>query len=211
MTQDSVNNKDLHFKGQYANEHVVAFFRLHWITLLPDLVFNFFLVVVLAVIFGTFFSPIIAFFGTPVGQTVLVLTVFLMSFFIHNFYTKLINYFLNTVIITNIRIVENQKVVFIKDLQISIDMKMIQDIQKEQNGILKNILNFGELIIMMSSSDTRIFKCVPNPNFHFRLINRIKLEYTHNQLIPKDQGRDHRSILYKDYTFSGDREKQTEL
>lgn len=208
MTQDSSGNKDLHFKGQYANEHVIAFFRSHWITLLPDIVFNFFFVAVLSVVFGSFFSPILAFFGTPVGQTVMVVTVFLISFFIHNFYIKLINYFLNTVIITNFRIVENQKIVFMKDLQISIDMKMIQDIEKEQNGILKNILNFGELIIMMSSSDTRIFKFVPNPNFHFRLINRLKLENSQNQMIPKDQVRDHQSILYRDYTLSGDRARR---
>lgn len=207
MTQDSSDNKDLHFKGQYANEHVIAFFRSHWITLLPDIVFNFFFVAVLAVVFGSFFSPILAFFATPVGQTVMVVTVFLISFFIHNFYIKLINYFLNTVIITNFRIVENQKIVFMKDLQISIDMKMIQDIEKEQNGILKNILNFGELIIMMSSSDTRVFKFVPNPNFHFRLINRLKLENSQNQMVPKDQARDHQSILYRDYTFSEERKK----
>lgn len=203
-------NKDLHFKGQYTDEDIIAFFRAHWITLLPFIVVHCFFFVVLGVIFFNFSTEILAFFTTPLGEIVLLLSVFLMTYFIHSFFIRLINHFLNTVIITNLRIVENQKMIFLKDLQISLDMRVVQDVKKQQNGILENILNFGELIFMMSTSDVRVFKFVPNPNFHFRLVNRIKLENAQKQLVVKEQTRPHQSILFENFTSSRQKEPHPE-
>jgi len=81
---------------------------------------------------------------------------------------------------------------------------MIQDVEKKQNGFLKNILNFGELIIIMSSADMRTIRFAPNPNFHFRLVNRLKLESKQN--IGKDNQRQHQPILFENFTFSGSKE-----
>lgn len=203
---ETFKNKDLHFKGQYTDEVVAAFFRAHWITMLPDMVVHFFFAVLIFVIFGSYSSEIISFFKTSLGAIVLILSVFLITYFIHNFFVKLVNHFLNTVIITNFRIVEIQKVIFIKDFQVSLDLKMVQDVKKEQNGILENILNFGELIFMMSSSDIRVMKFVPNPSFHFRMINRIKLENMQKQILPGEQPRQQQSILFEN--FSPSREKE---
>ncbi len=183
----------------------------HWITLMPSIVVHIFFVVVFFVVIATFSTPILAFIATPLGEIVFVLSIFLITYAVHSFYLKLINHFLNSVIITNFRIVENQKIIFIKDLQVSVDMRMIQDVKKEQNGILENLLNFGELIIMLSSSsDIRVIKFVPNPNFHFRLINRIKLENLHKQAEEKVQSRNHQSILYENFSSYRTREKHAE-
>jgi hypothetical protein len=151
---------------------------------------------------------LLAFFSTPIGEVVLIAAVLVAMYFIHTFYIKLINHFLNTVIITNFRIVEVQKMIFIKDLQISLDVSMIQDVEKKQNGIIKNILNFGELIIVMSSADTRTIRFVPNPNFHFRMINRLKLEYRQKHLGIKEVQRPHHPILHENFSFSPGQESQ---
>ncbi len=207
MVESIENKKDLHFKGQYADEQVEAFFRAHWITLVPGIIANIFFLVVIAVIFGSFSSEIAAFFRTSIGELVLILSVFLLTYFIHNFFIKLVNHFLNTVIVTNLRIVEIQKMIFVKDLQISLDLRMVQDVKKMQNGILENVMNFGELIFMMSSSDVRVIKFVPNPNFQFRLINRVKLEAVQKRLGAKDNTRSHQSILFENFTSNVTKEQ----
>lgn len=207
MAESTENKKDLHFKGQYADEQVEAFFRAHWITLVPGIIAHFFFLIVIAVVFGNFSSEIAAFFRTSIGEIVLILSVFLLTYFIHNFFIKLINHFLNTVILTNLRIVEIQKMIFVKDLQISLDLRMVQDVKKLQNGILENVVNFGELIFMMSSSDVRVIKFVPNPNFHFRLINRVKLEAVQKRIGDKNNTRSHQSILFENFTSNVTKEQ----
>lgn len=208
MTQHHQTNKDLQFKGQYADEVVIAFFRSHWITLLPHILVHAVFAACIVTLFLNFYDALLAFFSTPIGEIVLIAAVMVASYFIHIFYIKLINHFLNTVIITNIRIVEIQKMIFIKDLQVSLDMSMIQDVEKKQNGIIKNILNFGELTVVLSSSDTRTIRFVPNPNFHFRLINRLKLEHRQKHLGIKDHQRPHQSILFENFSFSPKQEDQ---
>lgn len=208
MTETLENNKDLHFKGQYSGEVTVAFFRAHWIELLPHVVMHlviFAAMIVLAIIFPT---DLFLFFKTSLGQIVVLLGVLLMTYFIHNFFNKLVNHFLSTVILTNLRVVENHKTIFIKDQQVSLDLKVVQDVQKEQNGILENLLNFGELILMMSSSDIHIIQHVPNPNFHFRLLNRVKLEIRQKQPGVKNDEREHRSILFENFSLSREEERE---
>ena len=202
MTENIPDKKDLHFKGQYTDETMVAFFRSHWITMLPHIIMHFFLVVVVAVMLASFPDVIFPFFKTAIGNFILPIIILLYTYTVHRFFIVLVNHFLNMTIITNLRVVELQKAVFIKDLQISLDMGVIQDIKKEQKGIWENILHFGSLIIMMSSSDVHVIRFVPNPNFHFRLINRIKLEYLQKQLKDNNQSRPHDHIGPGQMTFS---------
>lgn len=204
-------NKDLHFKGQYADEHVEAFFRSHWITLMPHIFVNLFFLAIIAILFVNFYSTLLTFVSTPPGEIVFVLSMLILTYSIHLFFIKFVNHFLYTVIITNFRIVEIQNIIFIKDLQVSLDMSMIQDVEKKQNGIFKNILNFGELIVVMSSSDIRVIKFVPNPNFQFRLINRLKLEWKQKRTELKDHTRQHQPILFENLTFSEHRKENQTL
>ena len=208
---DASNNKDLHFKGQYAGEVVVAFFRAHWLKLVPAIAFQIFVWAVVIGIFIIFPTEIFDFIKSPLGQIILLLSVGLFTYFIHNFFIKLVNHFLSTCIITNLRIIENQKTIFLKDLQVSLDLKVVQDVHKEQNGILENLFNCGELLFMMSSSDIRMIHYVPNPNFHFRLVNRIKLEVRQKQQMPlgSDRGRP-QSLLFEDYSLQRERDKVEE-
>lgn len=177
METNSQNNKDRYFKGQYADEEVITFFRCHWLSLLPDFV----MYLVFSAICGFVWFNI-SIIGAnpglkPYFEVMLVVLVVGMSFFFHHIFVNLINHFLETVIITDFRIVEIKKTIILKDTHDSFNMEMIQDIGKEQVGIWKNILRFGDIVIHLASNETKTIKFVPNPDYHFRLMNRIKKEH----------------------------------
>ncbi len=177
MNENENQNKDLHFKGQYKNEHVVTFFRHHWITLLPELVLS---ILILATLI--FLIILLAPLATNADyktlfQVGLFIVVPLMTYFIHMLFLEFIKHFMQTIIITDCRIVEVKKTIFIKDSEDTLFLENIQDVRKQQNGFWKNIFGFGDLIIVMASSDIKTISFVPNPNYHFRLVSRITQEY----------------------------------
>ncbi len=197
MTEYVQSNKDRYFKGQYYDEECITFFRQHWITLLPELlmygVFG-----MMLLISGFYFVNAVNFSMKEFFPQFFFLTLLaLLTYFIHRFFFRLFNHFLHTVILTNFRIVDVTKVlfvIFIRDTQQTFDMKEIQDIQKQQDGFWKNVLRFGVLIIMMSSSDIKRIYYVPNPDYHFRLVNRIKRIYIQQRVQDKQQERPHESL-----------------
>lgn len=171
-------NKDLHFKGQHTNEELECFYRHHWIVLLPP--------VLLYIVFIALFSLFLIFMHKQNAiqkDGVLFYTLFLSGFlfatyYVHRFFIHICNFFLNTVIITNYRVVELNKTLILHDTREVIDIAKIQDVTKNQDGLVRNILNYGQLIITLSAvSTTKVLHFVPNPDFHFRAINRKKREY----------------------------------
>lgn len=182
-------NKDLHFKGQYKNEHVITFFRRHWITLLPEIimvVLFIFVIIFLAIMFGPIaYNPTFK----PFFLAAIVIGVPLATYFMHIVFLEFIKHFMQMVIITNYRIVEVKKTIFIKDNEDTLFLENIQDVKKQQNGLWKNIFGFGELVIVMSSSDLKTISFVPNPNYHFRLISRIKQEFNQQHRMEPQQNR----------------------
>ncbi len=173
------DNSDRHFKGQHRSEVVECFCRKHWIVLVKDFL-GFFIFIGLLILTLIYFKPIYNFFV----QDSLIINLFafgLIGFFtlyIHKFFLRMIQYFLEIVIFTNYRIVVLKKSLYLKDSKDATDLPKVQDIIKHQDGILRNVLSFGDLeITLSSSSTTKILKSIPNPDYHFRKINKVKSEY----------------------------------
>lgn len=182
-------NTNKNFKGQLETEIVQCFCRRHWIILVKDFV-GFFIFLIAIGVFGYYFKGIYNFFSRDSFFTeILAIGMIIASvIYIHHFFLRMINYFLNIVIITNYRIVVLDKSLYLHDSKDAIDLPKIQDIQKEQNGIVKNILKFGTLIITLSSTSTnKILTCIPNPDYHFRKINSLKREYIKERLTKHDR------------------------
>lgn len=168
-------NKDLHFKGQQANEVFICFFRHHWISLLREFVY-----------FGIFAAIMgLILLKTNDIQKVIhdsreLRLLFLMGFFIgtiylHRFFMKILDHYLSISIITDRRIVDHQKTLFFKDTMDAIDMAQIQNIERIGDGLLPSLLKYGDIKIYLSSSAAfRTLACVPNDKFHFRCITRQK-------------------------------------
>lgn len=169
-----MDNTDKYFRGQQKHEYIACFCRKHWVALVPlGLEFLLF-----ALLTGTV-AYILTFLENEllVKGTIMICTA-VATFFLHQFSLKLINYFLDIVVITNHRIITLKKTLFLHDDRDAIDLAKMQDVIKKQDGLIKNILRYGEIIITLSgASITKHIAHIPNPEYHFRKINELKREY----------------------------------
>lgn len=166
------NHKDLHFKGQQVNEELVCFFRCHWVSLIPNLILFLLFALITLSIFIVFMTSI-EFRNQFFALQLIFLFFFVFStFYLHKFFLRLISHFAHVIIVTNSRIIEIHKTVYLNNSLDSIDLRLIEDVSKKQRGLIKNILNYGELIITLSDF-SQVISWVPNPDFHFRVINRV--------------------------------------
>ena len=73
-------------------------------------------------------------------------------------------YALNTVIITNKRIVENQQTGFFRHRVDELELHRIQDISIKVYGIIPELIGFGDLKIQTAGAGNEfIFTQLPNP------------------------------------------------
>lgn len=170
-----MDNKDLHFKGQQSNETLICFFRHHWICLIREI--TYFIIFLLITIFTL--SKIETIKEILRGERelkLLFITGFLLgTIYLHRFFIKMMNHFLNIRIITDLRIIDHQKTLFFRDTMDAIDMIQIQNIERIGEGLLPNVLKYGDIkIYLNASSAVHTLAYVPNDKFHFRCITRQK-------------------------------------
>jgi len=181
-------NTDRHFKGQLENETVECFCRKHWIVLIRDIL-GFLIFITVLILLIANFVRVYTFFSQDSSLITLLAfsIVCLFTLYIHHFFLRLIKYYLEIVVITNYRIVDVDKSLYLRDSKDAIDLSKIQDIKESKHGIMKKMLNFGELIITLSStSTTKTLSFIPNPGYYFRKINELKREYIQKGLSNKD-------------------------
>lgn len=174
---DEVDNTDRHFQGQQKNEEVKYFTRKHPVILLPFIGIWLVLSGALILVFISLFS------AGDIRDSLLFKSVFLISaiFFIilnHFFFLRLLNYYFEIVILTNYRVINMKKTLFIYDDKEIVDLHEIQDIKKHQTGIWPNLLNYGDLLVTVSTtSSSMILRDIPNPEYYFNQINHAKRGY----------------------------------
>lgn len=191
-----IDNRDRFFKGQHSDENFVCFFRHHWIVLLKQFIyfiaFGLFCVVTMMAM-----SKIQDIIREDRALKILFLTGYMaLTFFMHRIFIKMLNYFTNIGIITDMRVIIHKKSIFFIDDMDSIDMSQIQNIETIKTGLLPSLLRYGSIKIFLNASDaiTTLY-LIPNPKFHFRCISRQK-EIS-------QQRRQHQSIKeVKTHTYS---------
>lgn len=171
------DHTDRHFQGQQSTERIHCFCRRHPIILLPFgitwLTLSVVLVAALALVFtrSTFYQSIWLqglFFSQWVVLTILQ----------HLFFLRILNYYLAIVIVTNTRIIDMEKSIFIQDDKEIIDLHEVQDTKKIQGGIWPNLLNYGDVIVTVSSMlGPMILHYIPNPDYYLNQINFAKRHY----------------------------------
>lgn len=174
--------KDLHFKGQQPDERVVCFFRKHWITMFSHFAFfGVFLLLMMMLLFNI--QSLYDSLRPGLFKLLFIITVTLSFLYIHYFFLKIVEHFLTVAILTNCRIFCITKSLFVIDEKESCDLRMIQEINKHQNGILPNFLHYGDLSITLSQSAAIVrLNKIPNPEYHFRLINRVKQKHIEDRI-----------------------------
>lgn len=172
------NQTNRHFSGQQKNEIVLSFTRRHWITLIPSFIL---FCITLAAASAHFFiakSSVSIVLSSVLYRSIMLLLIAVYTISFHRFFIRIFNFYLKTVIITNFRIVALDETLYFDHNRDSIDLREIQDIVVTRHGIVKTLLNYGELTITLASvGATKTLFCVPNPEYYFRKINKTKREY----------------------------------
>lgn len=184
---ESLDNTNRNFKGQQKTETVLCFTRKHWIVLLPSCLLA--MVFSLVVLFFLFFisSEDIANFASPFTHRLIAfLALAGLTFYFHRFFVHFFNYYLQTTIITNFRVIALDQTLFFHRDRDSIDLPEIQNIEARRHGVIKTLFNYGEIIITLSSAHaSKTLRCMPNPEYYFRKINKTKREYITKRRIEK--------------------------
>ncbi len=169
------------FRGQQLAEKVLCFCRKHPIVLLRPLLLT-------TGIMSTLTSAIVLLIRVPTNangggeewplRMLLVGCFLLMTIAHHGFFFRLFQHYLGIVILTNYRVIDLEKSVFIQDDKEMVDLHEIQDIKKRQDGLWANLLDYGDIAITTAStSSSMILHDLPHPDYYLNRINEGKRHY----------------------------------
>lgn len=167
-----------YFPGQEETEKVLDVIRRHWFSYT---IFVFFAIamlvpVVIALVYGVSNSENISRGWINVG--IIALSIYTLSIFgllIFGF----IDYYLDVYVLTDHRIVDIAQNGFFKRKISELNVRQIQDVNAEVNGIFATIFHFGDVFIQTAGErENFIFRSVPHP---YRTSKRI-LELHENYL-----------------------------
>ena len=145
------------FKGQLPGETTVLVSRKHWITLAMPL----FLIIVAALIPLAAYSFIAL---TTYSRLYWFLSSAFWLFLWNLFFFNLMIYSLNTLVVTNRRVIETRQLGFFKYSASEFQKDKIQDVSVKITGILASLLNFGNLEIQTAGTENKFnFTNFPDP------------------------------------------------
>ncbi|MDP6561999.1 MAG: hypothetical protein QF793_03695, partial [Candidatus Peribacteraceae bacterium] len=155
IARDCSTRADLDFQGKHSGENFELQFHQHWVRLVWPVAKLF---VWNTIILGTGYC---VFVMTNITDdfTRRIALVFLTVFFVlaqFEIITRLYRYLLYLIIITDKKCHRIKKTLLTTDDHISIDLWMVQDIQKCQNGILQNLLGYGTIILEAQETVLRL-------------------------------------------------------
>lgn len=175
-----IDNTNKNFKGQQKNEVVLAFCRKHWVVLLPHIIglIGGSALIVLFLLYAdtAFLKPFISQIAYRIATGIIIIGA---TYVFHVCFIRFLNYYLQVLIVTNFRIVVIDQTLYFSRNRDSVDLNQMQDVVAQRSGIIKTILNYGEIIITLSASHaTKTLTFVPNPEYYFRKINKTKRAHT---------------------------------
>jgi hypothetical protein len=159
------------FPGMDPTEHFQFYFRRHWIKLaryIGFLAFWMLMFIVLTAVSGV--SSIDDDF-TRHMTAIMLCMFFLIPHFI--FITRLYKHFLTVVIVTDRKVHQFKRTLIAMDTQQSVDLWLLQDIDKLQRSIIQNVFGFGSLRLEAQNTQLRIH-FVPEINKTYNMIMRLR-------------------------------------
>lgn len=174
--------KKSRFYGQNHDEQVLLFFRKHWIVLLPTVAQGVFFLCILPIVFLVMpFLPFPFFTnidGTHYESLLLIILSGLYTLGVHWVFLQLFDYFFDVVIVTNYRVVDVRRSVFLQDQYDVVDIVRLEDVQSKQQGMLQTFLKYGEVCLNEEHvTHSKHFTHVPHPSEYAAYINTVKLAY----------------------------------
>ncbi len=161
------------FEGQLPGETTILVTRKHWIFLALPLFFVF--LTALLVIVLTFWLSSFSWWERFSSLWEFIVSVIFLILWNLGFYLVTM-YSLNTVIITNKRIIENEQRGLFKHVINEIQLKNIQDISVKIMDFFAQLLNYGDIEIQSAGAvDKFFFNHLPHPEKIKNLIMKQKV------------------------------------
>jgi hypothetical protein len=151
------------FREQLPEENTILVTRKHWIILLAPMLFILFMAIAPFFIYRYLLQP-----SNWFNYNLNFLFQFIKSSYfliIWNiaFYNIMI-YSLNTIVITNKRVIENKQMGFFKNIVNELKLDKIQDVSVKIYGPLASLFNYGDIEIQSAGAVNKFFfKRFPNP------------------------------------------------
>lgn len=150
----STGSKHVHFPGMDPAEDFRFYYRRHWLALAQPT--------------RDYFLWMVAFFALAIAAgvtgmedditrratTIMLCILFIIPNII--FLTKIYKHFLYIVIVTDKKVHQFKRTLLAVDKHESIDLWMLQDVNKSQRGIVQNIFGFGTLFLEAQNSRIKL-------------------------------------------------------
>ncbi|MBI2086957.1 MAG: PH domain-containing protein [Candidatus Zambryskibacteria bacterium] len=163
------------FHDQEAGEKVVLILRRHYFTILVPLI--------LLGLAG--FVPVVAWTIFEMQLRILGLTslfffvssIWYLALWLSTFYFLTI-YILNTVIVTDRRIIDNDQHGFFNREVSELHTYRVQDVSVHTNGIIETFLSFGDIVVQTAASEKQfVFHQIPEPERVKDIVMKIVSEH----------------------------------
>lgn len=149
------------FEGKLPDEEVLLLTRKHWIAVAIPLGAAA-LLSLLPFIAYSYLTEILRFPVTPALYRFLVALFYLILW--HAVFYAIMLYALNTVIITNKRIIEHEQRGFFNHNVHALELYRVQDISVHTVGLLAALLRFGTLEVQSAGTQNKfVFPTIPDP------------------------------------------------
>ena len=116
-------------------------------------------------------------YGILASKEFLMVLMAYLIIIIHAFFLTMINYFLDFIMVTNKRVIEVHKTVFLREEMNEIPFDFIRAIHQEKHGILANILNYGTLNIESNVYQRITMHFIPHSDRKATKISEIHGDY----------------------------------
>ena len=164
--------------NRFGDEHLSFCFRQHWLRLfVPAIRMIIFSVILILAGYVLIFS--VGLDDPSTKRTIVLLLVFFFILIQIEFLMKFYAYFLYMIIVTDKRIHKIKKTLFATDNQQWLDLASLQDINKQQRGIVQNLLGFGSLVIEAQETELKIH-FTPHIAEHYKTLMRLHSEAQQN-------------------------------
>jgi hypothetical protein len=175
--------RDIDFPGRHEGEEFQFFFRQHWIRLWH----GFRNLLVWTVVFGVGIYIVANAFGsdTPVIRRVILVALSIFFLFTQlSFLVKFYSYFLYVIIVTDKKIHRIKKTMLTTDDHQSVDLWTLEDITKNQHGIIQNIFGFGSLVLISQTQEPLRVHFTPSISDKHEVIMSLR-EQARKQMMPQ--------------------------
>lgn len=189
---------EIDFQGRHANEEIRLYYHQHWIRLVWPTAK---MCIKTALLFASaYITLVFVGFEEPFSRR-LMLTLFSIFFLLVQFeYLFCIyRYFLYVIVVTDKKVHRIKKTLLTTDDHISVDLWMLQDINRCQHSIVQNLLGFGTIELEAQETVLRLHFTphvarMYESIMHLRELAREKMTYHGGRVRPGKQWGERRVV-----------------